>query len=39
MRKDIATLYGDIVFQNAQVDSLERRIERIERRLNISETN
>ena len=32
MRKDIATLYGDIVFQNAQVDPLESSDASISRR-------
>ena len=35
MRKDIANSYGDIISQNSRFDLLERRLERIEIRLNL----
>ena len=39
IRRDLAYMYGDIVEQHARVDQLTARIERIERRLDLTNTS
>ena len=37
MRRDLSHMYGDIVEQHARMDQLAARVERIERRLELSD--
>ena len=37
MRRDLSHMYGDVVEQHARMDQLSARVERIERRLELSD--
>ena len=39
MRRDLAHMYGDVVEGHTRMDQLAARVERIERRLELNDTN
>ncbi len=39
MRRDLAYMYGDVVEGHTRMDQLAARVERIERRLELNDTN